>query len=95
MEKLTIPKDLCLWSKDVEVYISKDKIEKERWLLLKNYLGYNVYYVYNPEECVGNCIYPYLFLGCHYIMRHIDRLVGNKKDYPGLERYARKYCIEI
>lgn len=36
-QKVIAPKVLCLRPKDVEIYVTKNTIEKERWLLLKNY----------------------------------------------------------
>lgn len=86
MEKLIVPKELCLRLEE-EVYITKEKIEKERWLLLKNYNGYNIYYIYDPIKLP--CIYPYLYFGCHYVMQHIDNLIGIKDDYEEMEKFIR------
>ena len=40
----------------MEVYVTKNIIEKERWLLLYEYFGYNVYFIYGPTD--SNCIRP-------------------------------------
>ena len=69
MIKVTVPKDIAPWDKDVEVCITKNFIERDWWLLLYKYLGYDVYFIYCPTN--SNCIHPAFLFRVNLIFKFV------------------------
>lgn len=94
MYKLTIPKDLVPWKHDVEVFITRNIIEKDYWLLLFSYLGYNVYHIYSRED--GKLIRPFYMFGNYYIKQYIETLTDVHKELPkSILEYYRENKIKM
>ena len=80
MYVLIIPKDICSWDSDQKVFITKETISKERWIIIHNYLDYNVYYEHEIRD--DDCIYPLFLFGIDYVRKFIENLLNIEKPYP-------------